>query len=966
MAPYAATRRNGICRGSLYKTHLSVATPPNLSNAKNFNGDMNERRSKSHDYCALIGNTLSSYPDVQSYYRGDFPTTEVRIVGASAWNPPARKGSNAKTSERSGISTSSSNQSSSSLPSSSSSSSFRIVTYAGTHVYCSAPSLADRDTWLAALHSGLEASYALYHETLLPSSRHSNIQNDMNSEERKLHYSSLSSPSQRILTPPSKKSTSLLNSLNAKHCVSCGKPAKNYIQPSSNPYTSSSISSSASSAFSTSNNSNKKEILYLSSTPLPQYGMECRADVCRSCLFSQGILSHVTSLVGLYASHAHERAALQAAQSMAMHTVEKALQEERELILQQQAHEKAYHEKQLKSSSSVSLKKKEDEKNNSDINDTHLGGSWTTIASTDNSAGSNNHSTASDMKHTNMNGASTSSKVSNSSQQNQNNSDNENTTFSPILSKHLHVIADHNSAIKPLTPSTSNAWLHVPPTDVGTKAILSLIQTPGFATFRRRSRALEVHCRRLELGSIAGAAEFLELLADSASFAAAFTNKSRRQQQSSNTASSSQNNTAQDIVSEELGVVGGRTVMDDISALKREAFKVAGDMNAAIKLLESHALPSSRIGDATQFLMANEMLATIFEFLLDLCEDGELGAVAFFWPQLKHIHLRMLPAKDADALVRVELMEDFLLTVCSKYSVHLGLELVWGLIADLEESMEDPNASYACRSRKFAVMRFVCELESTLFGFEGGWGGGSLSLKGLLSPSEDQASLTRDAIAVLQLHRRYSGHHLTRSVRVEKLRIEAMQGFTPKDNSDEKTALNLNNKEQKAAANFFSAQLEYAKKLGDIAEKLRFMDVEKRSAALEKELELMNNGMLGGDPICRAGDGIASVVRLPYKEGHVFRSKERTPVLLLMEVLRPESNENNMEETEEEYENDDVGADQEGEKTQSLIKDIPVQNAMVKDGSVTPISKNRPPVVASPRGRTFFLILYFFLYVAKI
>merc|ERR1712071_663286 len=29
------------------------------------------------------------------------------------------------------------------------------------------------------------------------------------------------------------------------------------------------------------------------------------------------------------------------------------------------------------------------------------------------------------------------------------------------------------------------------------------------------------------------------------------------------------------------------------------------------------------------------------------------------------------------------------------------------------------------------------------------------------------------------------------------------------------------------------------------------------------------------------------IVRLPSKEGHVFRSKERTPVLLLMEVLRP-------------------------------------------------------------------------------
>eukprot|EP00957_Ditylum_brightwellii_P111008 8466057-Ditylum_brightwellii.AAC.1 len=86
--------------------------------------------------------------------------------------------------------------------------------------------------------------------------------------------------------------------------------------------------------------------------------------------------------------------------------------------------------------------------------------------------------------------------------------------------------------------------------------------------------------------------------------------------------------------------------------------------------------------------------------------------------------MEMLPPLDADMLVRVELFEDFLLTVCAKYSVQLALDLVWGLIADLEESLGSPaTASVACLRRRYAVLRFVCELESILFDFDGGWGG---------------------------------------------------------------------------------------------------------------------------------------------------------------------------------------------------------------------------------------------------
>lgn len=667
--------------------------------------------------------------------------------------------------------------------------------------------------------------------------------------------------------------------------------------------------------------------------------MEGRADLCQSCLFAQGILSHVTSLVGLYASHAHERAALQAAQTMAIHAMEKAIQEERQRL--QDEEDKLLSLRTIHSSEiNVNNGNELDEGSaNKFISTNNLGGSWTTISSNNDDPHDANSNKASgtavtatsqnDIDNNNKTAVSAAPSTPSIDSSSSNPSSSSSTTTTPQNNTHA-----------------SSTWLHLPPTDAGTKALLSLIQTPGFATFRRRSRALEVHCRRLEHGTIGGAAEFLELLADSASFASATTPSSDTNALHSSlslphhapSSSSEHNKDHSDnnkiindnhnigLIIDGLGVVGEKSDLKNVSELKKEAFKVAGDMSAAIKLLSDHALPSARVGDATEFLMANEMLATIFEFLLDLCEEGkeQLESIAFFWPQLKHIHLRMLPAKDADALVRVELMEDFLLTVSARYSVHLGLELVWGLIADLEESLHDPNASSICRARRFPVLRFVCELESVLFGLDGCWGSGSVSLRGVLSPSEHQAMLIKDAMAVLQLHRRYSGHHLTRSVRVDRLAAEAKRdlqrettdilGNDNNDTTTSTTTMTCLDNDAKARANFFSSQLEYAKRLGDIAEKLRFMDKEKRSAALEKELKILNAGRMGGDPLSRAGDDIAPVVRLPSKEGHVFRSKERTPILLLMEVLRPnedvdldnEENNNAEEETkiqtqEEEY-----------------------------------------------------------------
>jgi hypothetical protein len=405
---------------------------------------------------------------------------------------------------------------------------------------------------------------------------------------------------------------------------------------------------------------------------------------------------------------------------------------------------------------------------------------------------------------------------------------------------------------------------------------------------------------------------------------------------------------------------GGQRRPETIAAasLKQQAVRVAGDMGTAMQLLLEQAVvvavdtamgPTASSSSsptslwleksngsspaATSLPTASttntEVLQCVLEFFLDLCDDGELSSVAFFWPQLCHIHLRMLPPTNAQSLARVELVEDFLLTVATRYSIHLGLELVWSHTADLEESLQissssavsatshserslKPNSavapkdsaaeaasvSPACRRRRFAVVRFICELESLMFDFEGGWGGGAVSLGKMLSPSTHQIEqLKQAALHIQELRLKLNSpeisvdaasdnpgmaippyNRLSRSARFDLL-SHSRASRLPEVQAQEKLRIAKN-------ADYFSCHLNFSKRLADIAEKLRFMDLADRAACLEEELTLLNcSGTMGGDPLNRIRDHLIRVVRVPVTEGHVFRSKERTPVLLIMEVI---------------------------------------------------------------------------------
>lgn len=891
------------------------------------------QRAKAQDYCVLIGNTLTSYASVDAYRRGDDPTSEVRIVGASAWNPPSflrrtpSRGAlspltNAGAAAAAAATSSGSSSPTPNSPSTKSSTSadldfqqvstselvaiaanppsgpptFRIVTYAGTHIYCSAPTPADRDMWLAALHSGLEASYASYQETLssITASPGGSVL------KREILPLNLTGPmntinQDRLLSPP-----------RPHRAAKAAGQAKRWITSAAALTSSSSTASAPISSHgyappyeTTAPLSNKyciscgryppEPAMKIASVPLPHYGMEQRADVCQDCLISQGVLRHVNSIAGLYAADAHERAALTRARDLAVRAVEDA----------------------------VRLEKKTDH-HLVDTTTTKSGGGSSTTSSeesgytaTTEGEVANSQSTAGTPVSSGWTKVEATTTTSTS----------EATPLPPpppssLPTGDLLVEGEEEDALAPTTPAalsasdgswtnlpttnpnttnaTSSSWIDLPPSPHTTTALLHLLSSSHFATYRRRSRILDLNCRMLETGKLGCAAEFLEILQEHAREA---------------TASST---------------VG----WGDEVGMKKEAFKVAGDMGAAIKLLHDYALPRKRkVEDETPPRRSNtEMLTCVLEFLLDLCEEGELESVAFFWDQLRQIHLQMLPPLDAGSLVRVELVEDFLLTVCVRYSVHLALELVWGCVADLEESLGSPaSATPASLRRRFALLRFVSELESLLFDFDGGWGGGSVSLRSMLSPSQHQAALIKEAMSVLQLHRRFGSHHLTRSVRLDKLRKEAeraelelsgqnilLQDSDDDDNDDEEDGMKTPRSSKRKSqyipsptdearqklriarnADYFSSQLMFTRRLGDIAERLRFMDVEKRRPALERELDILNSsGRMGGDPMNRLthpDDGHVHVVHVPSREGHVFRSKERTPVLLLMEVMKEES-----------------------------------------------------------------------------
>ncbi len=757
---------------------------------------------------------MTAYESSQAYRRGDLPLACLHIVGANAWNPPIPAPVIDSTSSNS--TTSSTLEGNTSLSTSSTPSGFRLVTHQGTHVVCTAPSAACRDVWLAAFQAGLEQCWL---------------------KQQPSSYSA----SELNLQPPAPPRSS--NNIFTRR------------KSSTKPYFCQSCGCYDTSTGNTSTDLKKTRVVLPNAVPLPQYkGMgEGRCSVCPECQVAQGVWFQSEFLKQLYIGARQEYQAWMEARDMIITTT---------AAINNSAFPPGNWEDPVveivTSSSSTLIPVSTTAQDTSEE-------SWTQVGSGGESIHTNSDTAspppASNVIETELGGswisqvsgavaATTSTDPSNPS--------------SPETITTFHNI--NNSTIMSGS-MTTQLWVQIPPSEATTKALMELLASISFGSFRRACPLLDLLCLQVERGEI-GISDFLEQLDE---------------------------------------ICGMSSTSEEAQILKKQAFKVAGDMGTAMKLLIDHAAAKTEtqqhqqiqahpsVFGVTEERSATDMVACILEFFLDLCQEGDLASVAFFWPQLCHIHLLMLPAENVMSLRRVELMEDFLITVACRYSVHLALELIWNHTADLEDSLFNPYASTACRRRRFAILRFICELESLLFDFEQGWGGGSVSLRHMLLPSVHQVLLLKQTMMELQDYRQrqqemasnnfycFYSPHLSRSVRWDKLaNPDERESLPPEQAALQALRIARN-------ADYISSHLSFTRRLCEIAEKLRFMEVEQRAAALTRELESLNSsGGMGGDPLNKVRSYLTRVVRIPAQEGHVFRSKERTPVLLLLEVLADE------------------------------------------------------------------------------
>ena len=805
-------------------------------------------------------------------------------------------------------------------------STFRIVTYAGTHIYCSAPTPADRDVWLASLHAGLESSMMSVAEVLNEVVEQAEVaaENDIgtdtaaepNTQTKKIREPNLSVPEQTILTPPLVQKRGIGSALRRKllEAQQKGQPAPDQSELISKQSDANISSFGYAAPFESLSPPANKHCISCGryppqtayrpqSCPLSQYGMETRVDVCAECLISQGLLGHVKSYTGMYSADALERSALVKGRELVQNCIQATLareetdRKERERQLERELRERSERELEelVKEAGAIcvhdgdaeDIVAKIDTAKQNETEDEDVLAARKSMAEAEAVFDGSDDDDSGDARDEGDNGDNGDNANDNENEEGDSNSSNEtgdgtagSSSWTAVNSHATSESTDKSNALSgswsdvPKEDSSTSAgagtrsvdesvllqghtgrtldsWVSLPPLPSTTVALLELVGSPSFQTLRHRSRVLDQNCKRLESGVYGGtdtAAEFLETLEEHAREASVCAS----------------------------GVSG---VSASAIELKKQALALSADLGSAIRLLKESAMGQK--GPAS-----TETLASILEYLLDVVEEGDLASVGFFWPQIRQIHLNMLPAVDVGSLVRIELVEDFLLTVAVKHSVHLALELVWGCIADLEESLGAPSESSPdCRRRRFAVLRFVCELESLIFDFDEGWGGGSVSLRSMLSPSQHQSDMVKDAFLLLQLHRRYGSHHLSRSVRLSKLRADSEDEEDGEDGAeivpdeDKDKDAGLERLRMVQHADYWTTQILFCRKLGDTAERMRFTPKEERRAKLETELRTLNaSGKLGGDPLNRlAAEGdLIHVVNVPATEGHVFNSKART------------------------------------------------------------------------------------------
>ncbi|CAM9538891.1 unnamed protein product, partial [Phaeothamnion confervicola] len=235
-----------------------------------------------------------------------------------------------------------------------------------------------------------------------------------------------------------------------------------------------------------------------------------------------------------------------------------------------------------------------------------------------------------------------------------------------------------------------------------------------------------------------------------------------------------------------------------VHALRMGALgSVGDDMLGLIKLLHDSA-------------QSEQFNAHDFYFIVQALHDlaaKDLDLIDFFWPQVVHTHYLLVPAPTFEAVLKVELLEDFMLALCLQ-SVHLAVKLIWwvaGYLDDLGRRGRPLDADSDACGKQVCLIRLALEVEDTVItattaprsggggsggrSSGGGGGGGSGSVcaadggedgdeeggvrlerrvfRQLLKPTGAQSSLIADQLLLLQQLRRAVSHEFALTYRAK-------------------------------------------------------------------------------------------------------------------------------------------------------------------------------------------------------
>ncbi len=155
---------------------------------------------------------------------------------------------------------------------------------------------------------------------------------------------------------------------------------------------------------------------------------------------------------------------------------------------------------------------------------------------------------------------------------------------------------------------------------------------------------------------------------------------------------------------------------------------------------------------------------------LHLVAEDNLDTIGFYWPQLIHTHYLMVPMFSGEGILKAELLEDFILSMCRK-SAHLAVKLVWLLNGNLEDMAttafsggggSSGDGANDAVGKKVNLIRLAIEVEDAMLSAarEEGADASILNagvLKSLINPTGAQSSLLADHILLLRMVREAIG-----------------------------------------------------------------------------------------------------------------------------------------------------------------------------------------------------------------